>query len=94
MIRTPKLRLLAPHLPLPLQLPQLLVQLRTNDLGAVVLDARNADRNVMNSDQVVGDVLLLMRNVFMKLSFGGVGERLISLGLVLAFLMLVLPRTR
>lgn len=48
----------------------------------------------MNNDQVVGDVLLLMRNVFMKLSFDGVGEHLISLDLVLVFLMLVFPRIR
>jgi hypothetical protein len=70
------------------------VRLRINDLGAVVPDARNGDRNVMNNDQVVGDVLLLVRNVFMKLSFDGVGEHLISLDLVLVFLMLVFPRIR
>lgn len=48
----------------------------------------------MNRDLVVGDVLLLMRNVFMRLSFGGVGEHLISPDLVLVFLMLVFLRIR
>ena len=68
--------------------------LGTNDLGAVVRDARNGDKNVTNRDLVVEDVLLPMRNVFMRLSFDGVGERLINPGLVLVFLMLVSLRIR
>lgn len=70
------------------------MQPRTNDLGAVVPDAKNEDKNVTNRDLVVGDVLLLMQNVFMRSNFGGVGERLISLGLVLVSLMRVFLRTR
>lgn len=70
------------------------MQLGTNDLGAGAQDARNEDRNVMSRDLVVEDVLLLTQNVFMKLSFDGVVERLISRDLVLVFLMLVFLRTR
>jgi urease gamma subunit len=51
------------------------VQLRTNDPGAVVRDARNEGKNVMNRDPVVEGVKPLMRNVFMKLSCDGVEER-------------------
>lgn len=70
------------------------MQLGTNGLGAGAQDARNEDRNVMSRDLVVEDVLLLMRNVFMRLSFDGVVERLISLDLVLASQMLVFLKIR
>jgi urease gamma subunit len=60
------------------------VRLQTNDLGAVVQDARNEDKSVMNRDPVVEGVMQLIRNVSMKSNCDGVGEHLTSpdLGLV------------
>jgi hypothetical protein len=78
MIKTPKLWLLQPHRLLLQRLPLVNVQPRTNDPGAVVLDARNEGKNVMNRDPDVEGVKQLMRNVFMKLSYDGVEEHSIN----------------
>jgi hypothetical protein len=78
MIKTPKRWRLQPHLLLLQRLPLVNVQPRTNDPGAVVRDARNEGRNVMNRDLVVEGVKQLMQNVFMKSSYDGVEERLTS----------------
>jgi urease gamma subunit len=70
------------------------VEPQTNDPGAVVRDARNEGKNVMNRDLVVEDVKQLMRNVFMKSSYDGVEEHLINPDSGLVFPMLRFLRIR
>jgi urease gamma subunit len=70
------------------------VEPQTNDPGAVVQDARNEGKNVMNRDQVAEGVKQLMQNAFMKLSYDGVEEHLINPDSGLVFPMLRFLRIR